>query len=435
MNTRVAAAKTLSNVIFNGQSLSSALPPACEQLSKPTDIPLLQEICYGSLRWYHRLDAIAQELLFKPLPPKEADVYSLLITGLYQLIYMRVPDYAAVSETVDAAKKLKKFWATGLLNKILRRFIKEKEALLDSTDKKLTYKEAHPEWLIQHLQDAWPEQYQNILKANNQPAPMFLRVNLNKTTRENYINLLKEAEIEGHVINHLDTAIRLEHAVPVNKLPEFDASFCSVQDASGQFCANALDLHSGQRVLDACAAPGSKTSHILEKEPELTLLTAIDQDAQRLTKVKDNIERLQLDHKVVHLVLADANHTKQWWEGHQYDRILVDAPCSGTGVIRRHPDIKLLRREEDINALSQQQLHLLNSLWPLLHSGGKLVYSTCSVLPQENERVISAFCKEHKDAKPQPLNLDIGLQQKYGTQFLPEALGLDGFYFCVINKP
>src|SRR3990167_8242588 len=384
MNPRAEAALIVHDVIYKKQSLRT------EQVLPRGDQPpnaLIQELSYGTLRWYYRLRWIANQLLLSPMPNKHHDIFSLLLVGLYQLMFLRTPTYAAVSETVEAAKQLKKPWATKLLNKTLRKFLIEKETLCALADKDLSAKYAHPLWLIQAIKKAWPDDWQNILFANNSQAPLTIRINPHKTTRDAYMDLLKKNGILADTIPTLLNAIRLKEAISVFKLPHFTQGWCSVQDAAGQHAAILLDCQPGQWVLDACAAPGSKTTHILERTPSLKCLIAIDKDQHRVKKIDDNIKRLALSRSSLQLITTDAANTAEWWDGKLFDRILLDAPCSATGIIRRHPDIKILRTPRDIEQHHETQLRLLNSLWPLLNENGLLLYSTCSVLPKENEMV------------------------------------------------
>lgn len=433
MNSRAHAALILNKVIADHQSLTKSLN---DHLRDPEikEKSLIKNLCYGTLRWYHRLVLITKELLFQPIKEKHSDIMCLLLIGLYELTFTNRPNYAIISEIVNAAKDLKKNWATGLLNKNLRRFAKQKNYFLEKNNGNLIAHFSHPQWLIDIIKDNWPKDWQDILLANNSHPPMFLRVNSARTTPEKYLQLLNEHQINATLVSDLKNGIQLEKPVPIHQLPNFEKGFCSVQDASGQKVVEFLDLTEDLNILDACAAPGSKTSHLLEVTPNISRLTAIDKDAERLTKVKSNIDRLQLSHEKCHLVLADASHTQQWWDGIPFDRILLDAPCTASGIIRRHPDIKVLRRQEDIDTLSQQQHHLLNSLWPLLAKHGKLLYTTCSIFLDENEKAINHFLNSHKDAKSVTIHSDWGIPLKFGRQILPTINGMDGFYYALIEK-
>ena len=429
---RAYAATLMASVISHQQTLNFSI----EDLAtlNPQQQSWVKEVCFGSLRFYHHLSVILNNLLNEPLAKKNADIQCLIIIGLYQIEHMNTPHHAAVNETVAATKVLKKAWAKGLCNKILRRFIKERTRLLQETNHNLQAKYSHPIWLIERLQTAWPDQWESILKENNQRPPLTLRVNLQRTTRDDYQSELASNKIAFQTDNRCQTAVTLTQSLPVSKIPKFDLGFASVQDISGQRIIELVDLKPGFQVLDACAAPGSKTCHMLEAEPRIKKLVAIDMDAKRLIKIKDNIVRLGLPIEPCRMILANACHSKEWWDGDLFDRILLDAPCSSTGVIRRHPDIKILRSPEDVVEACKQQKHLLHSLWPLLKVNGRLVYSTCSILPEENELQIKTFLKNHSDAKAIKPGLSNGIPLHYGHQCLPDSREGDGFFYCILEK-
>ena len=394
---------------------------------------LVQEYGYGVLRWYFRLKIIADSLLYKPLKAREQDITALLLLGLYQLIYLNTPPHAAVSETVAAAQVLKKPWAKGLINQALQQFLREPARFLQKADVSIAGRFSHPQWLIDRLQKAWPEQWEAILTANNQQAPMFLRVNALQNTRDDYQQRLQQHAIAAAPVADLPQALILAHPHAVNDLPGFNEGCCSVQDLASQYVVGLLDLQPGLRILDACAAPGGKTAYILEAAPELAQLTALDQDPDRLERVQENIQRLKLRTRL-QLFAADAAQPTAWWDGQLFDRILLDAPCSGTGVIRRHPDIKILRQAQDIAAYAQQQFVLLSALWPLLKPGGRLLYTTCSILPEENEQLISRFSQAHADVKIEPVDIQVGIAQTIGRQLFPTLQSHDGFYYAILIK-
>lgn len=432
-NTRAAAAKAVFRVVVKKQSLSTVFPEETQALGSK-DRALAQELVYGSLRYYFLLKALAKLLLHSPLKNNDLDVECLLLVGIYQILFTRVPEYAAVSETVSAAKPIGKIWAKALLNKILRRLINEKEKLLLEAKKNPEALFSHPLWLIEALKKSYPEKWETILNANNTQAPLYLRVNSQKIARDEYLALLEEKKIPAAALPHLDQAIQLKDPIPVTLLPGFKEGFCSVQDASGQRVEQFLDIQNKHRVLDACAAPGSKSCHILETHPDI-LFTAIDSDSKRLLLLKENLVRLEIPSDHIHLILSDASHVQSWWDGVPFDRILIDAPCSSTGVIRRHPDIKLLRQPGDIEKMAQQQQLLLKALWPLLAKKGLLLYTTCSILPEENQAVIQQFVHQHKDASPVPLSTqEESIHTKYGTQSLPQIDGPDGFFYALLQK-
>jgi len=430
LNLRAHATKLLTSVVKHQQSLASLLPYQPDSLSVQ-DQALLQELCFGVCRWYQRLNAQIDMLLDKPLKAKDTDVKILLLLGLYQLEFTRIPAHAAISETVQACKQLKKASASGLINAILRRSQREKEAMLDSLNKKTDYLYSHPYWLIKRLKQAWPEHWQQVCAANNERAPMSLRVNAQRNSRDDYLQQLTAADISASNCPHSVYGIKLEKPANVETLPGFGDGLCSVQDEAAQLAATLLQLEPGQHVLDACAAPGGKTCHLRELEPQLASLTALELDAERATRIHQNLERLQLNAKVVE---GDASQPDQWWDQQHYDRILLDAPCSATGVIRRHPDIKLLRHDEDIAALAELQLQILSALWPLLKPRGILLYATCSVLPDENEQVLEKFLSQHSDVEILPIDADWGLAGPAGRQLFPQPQGHDGFYYARIQK-
>ncbi len=428
-NPRAVAARMIHQVV-GGRSLSDILRRDLEQAS-PEHRPLIQELCYGVMRWYPRLDALLQLLLERPLKARDGDIRALILAGCYQLLYMRVADHAAVAETVEAAKALGKPWAVGLVNGLLRRLQREQDQLLDQLADNLVAQSAYPAWLLERIKTAWPEQWQDIIEASNQRPPMSLRVNLRRQDRDHYAAQLKRQGIAASVIPSLPTALILERPQDVHELPGFLEGSVSVQDAGAQMAAGLLDLQPGQRVLDACAAPGGKSGHILETEPELALLVALDVDATRLERVKENLQRLKLNAK---LCQGDASAPSGEWARQPYDRILLDLPCSATGVIRRHPDIKLLRRKKDIPALAALQSQILDVIWPLLAPGGKLLYCTCSLLPDENELQVAQFLQRQPDAQELPINASWGHERSCGRQILPGEQTMDGFYYALLEK-
>ncbi|MFC1750493.1 16S rRNA (cytosine(967)-C(5))-methyltransferase RsmB [Pseudomonadota bacterium] len=430
MDVRTAAAKALDDVIRHGRSLSSVLPQWQARV-QPKDQALLQELCYGVCRWHPRLDALVGKLLQKKLKPKDTDVRCLMLLGLYQLIYMRVPDHAAVSATVAVTGKLKKPWAKGLVNAVLRNAQRQQESLMQEVDANPVGQWAHPEWLVSRLQGAYPDQWQQILDANNQHPPMCLRVNHDKTTRSDYLRKLTDAGVDATETPCSEDGLMLAKAIDVESLPSFKDGHVSVQDSAAQLAAELLAAEEGDYVLDACAAPGGKTAHVLERQPGLAGMVALDIDAGRLERVKENFKRLQLK---ADIVVGDAAAPDSWWSGKQFDRIMLDAPCSASGVIRRHPDIKLLRRDTDIEQLSELQNLILKALWPLLKPGGMLLYVTCSVLPQENVKQLQRFCAEQGGATESPIRTEWGVKQAIGRQILPGQNGMDGFYYARLIK-
>ena len=424
---RTAAAKVLARV-FTGQSLAQALPPMLERVP-PRDRALLQQLCYGTLRNFHYLQGLLQQLLSKPMKDKDRDVQALLLVGLYQLSDTRIPDHAAVAATVDATRGLKKNWARGLSNAILRRYLREKESL--ATQLTQAQLDSHPNWLHREIQNQWPEQAEQVLATNNEQPPLVLRVNSRHGSRAQYLARLTELDIAARAGSLSPQAIYLEEPRDVTTLPGFNEGHISVQDEAAQLAAPLLNPQPGEHILDACAAPGGKTCHILETEPAVARLYAADIEPDRLQRVTENLQRLGLDAQTLTM---DCSKPDDSLQPAGFDRILVDAPCSASGVIRRHPDIKLLRRADDIPALAQQQLAILAGLWPLLKPGGTLLYVTCSILEAENDEVIDAFVSTNDDANLQILDQPWGIATAAGRQLLPEQQGTDGLFFARLSK-
>lgn len=430
MNPRLAAARALAAVLSGKASLNSSLPAQLDKVDE-RDRGLTQDLAFGTARWQPRLDLLAAQLLQKPFKAADADVQALLLVGLYQLFYTRIPAHAAIGETVGCADKLKKPWAKGLLNAVLRRAQREGEELLAGMERDPVVRTAHPRWLQKSLKAFWPEQWEAICAANNAHPPMILRVNRRHHSRDAYLALLAEAGIVASACQYSRDGIVLGEACDVRGLPGFAEGWVSVQDEAAQLSADLLELVPGQRVLDACCAPGGKTCHLLEAEAGLAQVVAIDLEAKRLSRVRENLDRLQLD---AELIACDARDTASWWDGKPFQRILLDAPCSATGVIRRHPDIKLTRQAEDIPALATLQGELLDALWPTLEVGGMLLYATCSSLPTENTEVIDAFLARTPGARELDLATTAGLRQPHGRQLLAQEGGHDGFYYAKLIK-
>ncbi len=429
MNLRSNAAQVLSRVLGDGQSLTAALDITLPKLHEAHDRAFVQALCYGVIRHYYSLDFILRQLLSKPLKQKDSDIKALLLVGLYQLQYMRVKSHAAVSETVAATKH--KPWAKNLVNAVLRQYQREAEALQQASHSDRQARLNHPDWMIDHIEQDWPEYAAAILAANDQPAPMALRVNLRRGSREDYLGLLAEQGIAAQAVAGCASAVLLDQPLGVEQLPGFVTGRVSVQDVAAQRAASLLELQAGQRVLDLCAAPGGKTAAILELEPNLHSLLAIDVDEQRLQRVKDTLQRLHLRAETL---TADASQAQNWAADRQFERILLDAPCSGLGVIRRHPDIKLLRRASDIAALQTLQAGILDAAWSLLAPGGILLYATCSILKQENELQIAAFLARHADAVEQEIAADWGIARSHGRQIITGSANMDGFYYARLGK-
>lgn len=416
-NLRSIAAKAINQVLDQGLSLSTVIPELQKNISDK-DKPLLQEICFGVLRTLPQLEWIIQQLMDKPLKGKQRILHYLIMVGLYQLLYTRIPAHAALAETVNGAVALKKPQLKGLINGVLRQFQRQQD-ILNERFQNSENRFLHPSWLLARIKQAYPEQWMSIVEGNNQKPPMWLRVNQRHHSREEYLTLLENEKIPAIADDSHPFAIRLENPCNVNLLPGFLDGWVTVQDRSAQRCAELLAPENKEQILDLCAAPGGKTTHILEIAPQAQVL-AIDIDEQRLKRVQENLTRLKLNAVVKS---GDGRYPEQWCSGMQFDRVLLDAPCSATGVIRRHPDIKWLRRNDDIDQLAQIQKEILHAIWPYLKPGGTLVYATCSILPEENKQQVEAFLAPTKDA-----------QCDYQHQCLPEEKGGDGFFYALIKK-
>ena len=428
VNIRALAAKCTFTVVEKGKSLAEELPKHLEKV-QGKDKGLLQELCYGVLRHLPELEAESRPFINKPLVGKQRVGHFLILVGLYQIRYTRIPDHASVSETVAATTPLRCKHLKGVVNAVLRSFQRKTDSDTAQSQDKLPdpIKFNHPGWFIKKLLAAYPDNWQDILIANQQRPPMWLRVNQQHHSVSEYLALLTETEIETSQVDELSGAIELRQATDVNNLPGFDQGWVSVQDGAAQQAARLLESQSGDVVLDCCAAPGGKTCHVLELTPNIDM-TAIDIEEARLVRVNENLQRLNLQAKVI---AGDASKPETWWDGHQYDRILLDAPCSATGVIRRHPDIKWLRKANDIDALAQLQQQILRKTWSLLKPGGTLLYATCSILPQENSEQIEQFLAQATDATL--ITID-DKTDSIGWQILPNDASMDGFYYAKLKK-
>ena len=430
MNPRLAAARALASVLSGKASLGSSLPPLLDKVDA-RDRGLAQDLAFGTARWQPRLALIAEKLLQKPFKAADHDVEALLLVGLYQLFYTRIPAHAAIGETVACVDKLKKTSLKGLLNAVLRNAQRDGEAICASLDSDPVLHTAHPRWLQKALKANWPEHWQAICAANNAHPPLILRVNRRLRSRDAYLAELAAAGIAASPCTYSRDGIVLAQACDVTGLPGFAAGHVSVQDEAAQLAADLLQLAPGQRVLDACCAPGGKTCHLLEAEPKLAHVLGVDLEAKRLVRVRENLARLGLE---AELIAADGRDLASWWDGQPFQRILLDAPCSATGVIRRHPDIKLTRQASDITALATLQGELLDALWTTLEVGGILLYATCSVLPEENSDNIGAFLARTPGARELDIDGEFGLKQAHGRQLLPQVDGHDGFYYAKLIK-
>lgn len=419
---RALAARINARVVRDGVSLDRALaesPPPAQR-----DSGLLRSLSFGVLRWHHRVQWQAAQLLSRPLAPRDAELAALLRLGLFQLQWLRVPDHAAVSATVAAASMVGAGRARGLINAVLRRFLRERNEIDERMAAVPGARYSHPEWMLERLRVEWPDDWQAIVDASNALPTMWLRVNARKGSRAEYLAMLEAGDIEARAAGE-DSAIELAEPRPAASLPGFEEGLVAVQDGAAQLAAPYLDLRSGQRVLDACAAPGGKSAHIVESCPDIEALTVLDRDAGRLATLETALERLGHDAVVT---VGDAGEPATWWDGRPYDRILLDAPCSALGVIRRHPDIKVLRRPEDIAASVVSQRRLLRSLWPLLAPGGRLLYAVCTLTAAETAAQVADFLENTPDA------VLTGPVAGRALQILPGEANRDGFYYACIDK-
>ncbi len=424
---RAVTAQIILEVLDQGKSLSTLIPEVQHQL-EPKDLPLVQEMTFGICRVLPRLESIIKQLVAKPLKGKTRLVHCLLLVGLYQLLYMRVPAHAAVDEVVNATKVLKLDSFRALTNGVLRRFLREQEQILAVVDKH--WQTLHPEWFVNKIKKAYPH-WREIVEANNQRPPMWVRANVQHIQPKDYAVLLGDLanQTENSTACVPDCAILLERPVPVAQLPNFEQGWATVQDAHAQWSAELLDAQNNETILDACAAPGGKTTHILEKAPQAVVF-ALDIEENRLKRVRENLARLNQSATVI---CGDASQPDTWLEkGGMFDRILLDAPCSATGVIRRHPDIKWLRKEADIAELANLQAKILEALWARLKPNGILLYATCSILPEENHLQIEQFLQNHPDAEA--VEMDFHGEKVTEKQFFPQPNGGDGFFYAKLRK-
>jgi len=433
-NARLYALELLTSVLDQGLNLTEA-GSATKREAGPTDDrdrAFSRHLAYGVLRWLTALEWISAQLLKRPLKPRDRDLQRLILLGLLQLWQDASSAHAAINETAECARLLGKPWAVAMINAVLRRFQREQDewlARLAGRDERY----AHPRWLLEALQRDWPDDWETVVAANNQAAPLWLRLRRDRDTSRVAAQLEERGfALEGHPF--APDALRIQPAVAVNALPGFRDGLLSVQDPAAQLAADLLQLAPGQRVLDACAAPGGKTGHLLELTRDITL-TALDKSPERLELVVQNLERLGLrDHAGLTLQVADAAAPETWWDGVPYQRILLDAPCSATGVIRRHPEIKWLRTPQQTAAACSLQSRLLDQLWPLLEADGILLYATCSVLRDENSRQIERFIARHADAELSEFDADWGRAADPGRQVLPGEQDMDGFYYARLHK-
>lgn len=431
MNTqqhpRSLAAKLCHAVIDKGISIDAGLANLPEQLD-PRDRAFIQNLSFGVVRWYWQLDQIASQLLDKPIRNKDRVIHFVLLIGIYQIKHLKLAEHAAVADTVECCANLKKEWAKGLINACLRKTLKD-ETPIDET----SHFHSHPEWIGRITQAAWPEHADKILENNNKAAPLCLRVNSLKSSRDDYLALLNSNEDIAAQDPYSKVGIRLNKATSIQNLPHFAEGWSSVQDTASQLVLNFLQPESGDRCLDSCAAPGGKTALLMENSPEDVVMHALDIGGERNNKLDETLDRLGLSDKVS-VLNGDAAQTQAWWDKKLYDKILMDAPCTGSGVIRRHPDIKHHRTGEDLDQLIKTQQEILNALWTLLKPSGRLLYTTCSIFPKENVKQMKKFITETRNAKAVEIEHPTGIKQEFGIQTLPGISDMDGFYYCLLEK-
>jgi len=434
-NARLAALELLSLVLDRGMNLADAGEVAASPtLADSRDQAFSRHLAYGVLRWLTALEWLSGKLLQRPLKPRDRDIERLVLVGLFQLWQGETGAHAAVNETAECARLLGKPWAVGLVNAVLRRFQREQADWLERLSRQ-DARHAHPDWLLGALRADWPEHWERIVAANNRAAPLWLRLRCDREQQ----GVRARLEQNGFTaIDHPDVvgALQIQPAVSIERVPGFAEGLLSVQDPAAQLAAGLLEAEKGQRVLDACAAPGGKTGHLLEVEPGIEL-TALDRSESRLERVRENLGRLGfLDRPQLQLQLraADATQTADWWDGRPYQRILLDAPCTATGVIRRHPEIKWLRTPGQVTEAVALQATLLRRLWPLLDAGGILLYATCSVLRDENNRQVERFVATQPDAQVIAIEASWGRPVGPGRQILPGEGDMDGFYYARLRK-
>lgn len=435
-SARQVAIKVISNVLSQQGSLSTQLARSQQEVA-PEHQALLKELCFGVCRHYPTLNSVALSLLNQPFEEKDIDLYAILLLGLYQLTHMNTPDHAAVNESVEACRLLKKDWATKLVNAVLRRYQRECDEIIENLSAMPSVEYNMPKWLVKRFNKHWPDHLESIIEASNIHPPMCIRVNEDQVSRETYLESLSDKGIKADIGEYSTSAIYLQNAQNVMDLPGFMDGLCSVQDEAAQLSAHILNPEADEKILDACAAPGGKTGHLLEKAPS-SQLTAVELEPWRLEKIESNLERLGYP---VSLICADAGDLDAWWDGNTFDKVLLDVPCSATGVIRRNPDIKINRKPADINELIEIQKQIVDQVWKTVKAGGYMLYATCSLMPEENEQQVARFLEEHKDAMEVPLNtlnssleLNWGEAVSHGRQLMPTINGHDGFYYCLIRK-
>ena len=427
INARQAAALVVYDVSHKGESLDTALAHNCATLAA-NETPLYQEIAYGGVRWYLAyLDYLNHELK-KPFKAKDAILNAILITAFYQLDYTQQVPYAVVNEAVSLTTKLKRKWAAGVVNVILRNYLRKKTKQ-STIEEPNWYRQSFPDWLYNEICKAWPKYCTHIIHASQEKPPMTVRVNTQHHSCKDYLKLLQEAGIDATHCTDSAIGIELQTPIQVSKLPGFTKAWVSVQDEAAQLAIPVLDLEPGQNVLDACAAPGGKSMHILEHEPDLQL--SVLDFSHRMGRLRENFARASL---IANVIEGNLLQPQNWWDGRLFDRILLDAPCTGTGVIRRHPDIKLRRQAENVLQFAVNQQNLLANALEMLKPGGKLLYTTCSILTAENEQCVAQFIAQTPKVNALDLPEKLGVNTTHGRQRLPGVHSGDGFFYALLQK-
>ncbi len=431
---RVQSSLVLNQVIHGKHSLDRAIEQAHKDIDD-NEKPLLTNICYGTLRFYWELKAKIDQLLSQPLKKKDKIIENLLQSAIFQIDKTRIPDHAVVSQTVEASRKLNKGHLSSLINGILRTYLRSDRDIEKITEE---IKFNHPNWMIEKIKQDWPLNWEQILKKNNDRAPMWLRVNQKKIETKKYLKqfLADESKIEADNMQLNDYAICLKTPISVKYLPGFEEGYVSIQDGAAQLAADVLLENKSGRILDACAAPGGKTAQLIENIDSTSTVTAIEIDSERAELINENL--LRLGHST-EVIVDDASDIESWWDSIFFDLILLDAPCSSSGVIRRHPDIKHLRREVDIYTFQKKQLKIISAMWKILAPKGRLLYVTCSIFKEENDEVMNQFLEKHDNVALQDLLLNNNILEKmiktrYGYQLFPGTINTDGFYFSCLKK-
>ncbi len=431
---RWQAYRWLKGVVIEGRSINELLASTSQPLEDPQQTAFAKQLLFGSVRQFHQIKAILDQLLSKAFKQKDQDLLLILVQGVYQLGFMSTADHAALSQSVELARKIKKNWACGLINGVLRQYLRQKNEIEAQLAEVNTYRYSHPNWIINQIQSDWPQQADQILTANNQQGPMFLRVNSLQISRDDYQKLLKEAAMASEPHPIAKDALRLEKACDVGQLPGFDQGLVTLQDAAPQLVVELMDLKPRLKVLDGCAAPGGKTTHILQRAKEVKL-QSVEISNRRLEKIRQTLERMAMS---CELIGADLLDLDSWWDGEPFDRILLDVPCTASGVIRRNPDIKIHRTKMDLKKTVTLQQSILKTTWQLLKPGGILVYATCSLFKQENQDQMAQFLQQEAAEEvylPAEIATKMPSHSQIGYQILPGDLEMDGFYLCGLKKP